>query len=111
MAQAKWLLQVDWNNDGDFTDANEDLTSDTLGLTLDHFRALDNGYMEAARLELELKNDDHKYSPSNGSSPLSGNLKPGRKVWVKAAYSYDSFTGNAGNQLTAHTPDSDATFS
>jgi hypothetical protein len=111
MAQAKWLLQVDWNNDGDFSDANEDITSDTLGLTLDHFRALGNGYMEAARLELELKNDDHKYSPSNGSSPLSGDLKPGRKVWVKAAYPYDGFTGSAGTQLAAHTPDYDSTFS
>ena len=111
MAQAKWLVKVDWNNDGDFTDANEDITTDALGLTLDHFRALDSGYTEAARLELELKNDDHKYSPSNGSSPLSGNLKPGRTVWVKAAYPYDGFTGSAGTQLSAHTPDYDSTFS
>ena len=110
MAQAKWLVHVDWNDDGDFTDSNEDVTSDVLGLTLEHFRDLASDHIEAARLELELKNDDHKYSPSNGSSPLSGNLKPGRKVWVRAAYPYDSFTGSAGTQLANHIPDYDSGF-
>ena len=111
MAQAKWLVHVDWNDDGDFPDANEDVTSDVLGLTLDHFRDLSSGHVEAARLELELRNDDHKYSPPNGGSPLSGNLKPGRTVWVRAAYPYDGFTDVAGTQLAAHTPDYDSGFS
>ena len=52
MAQAKWLVHVDWNDDGDFSDANEDVTSDVLGLTLDHFRDLSSDHIEAARLEL-----------------------------------------------------------
>ena len=111
MAQAKWLVHVDWNNDGDFSDSNEDVTTDVMGLTLDHFRDLASDHIEAARLELELKNDDHKYSPPNTSSPLSGNLKPGRKVWVRAAYPYDSFSDSAGTQLANHTPDYDSSFS
>ena len=110
MTQAKWLVCVGWNADGDFSDSNEDVTSDVLGLTLDHFRDLSSDRMEAARLELELKNDDHKYSPPNGSSPLSGNLKPGRKVWVRAAYPFDSFADNAGTQLASHVPDYDSSF-
>ena len=110
MAQAKWLICVDWNDDGDFSDSNEDVTSDTLGLTLEHFRDLATEHIEAARLELELKNDDHKYSPPNASSPLTGNLKPGRKVWVRAAYPYDSFSDTASTQLTDHTPDYDSGF-
>ena len=110
MAQAKWLVHVDWNDDGDFSDANEDVSSDVLGLTLDHFRDLSSDHIEAARLELELKNDDHKYSPPNSASPLSGNLKPGRKLWVRAAYPYDGFTDTAGTQLQSHTPDYDSTF-
>ncbi len=60
MAQAKWLVQVDWNDDGDFSDADEDVTVDVLGLTLEHFRDLSSGHAEAARLELKLRNDDHK---------------------------------------------------
>ena len=110
MAQAKWLVHVDWNNDGDFSDSNEDVTSDVQGLTLEHFRDLSSGHIEAARLEMELKNDDHKYSPPNGSSPLSGNLKPGRKVWLRAAYPYDGFADASGTQLADHTPDYDSGF-
>lgn len=111
MPQAKWLVKVDWNGDGDFDDANEDVTSDVLGLTLEHFRDLASGHMEAARLELQLRNDDHKYSPPNSSSPLSGDLKPGRKVWLRAAYPLDSFTDAAGTQIASHTPDFDSNFS
>lgn len=110
MPQAKWLATVDWNNDGDFNDTNEDVTSDVLGLTLEHFRDLVSGHMEAARLELQLRNDDHKYSPPNPSSPLTGDLKPGRKVWLRAAYPFDSFTDPAGTQLATHTPDYDDSF-
>ena len=111
MTQAKWRICVDWNDDGDFLDSDEDVTSDVLGLTLEHFRDLASERIEAARLELKLANDDHKYSPPNGSSPLTGNLKPGRTVWVRAAYPYDAFTGSAGTQLAAHTPDYDSNFS
>ena len=110
MAQAKWLVCVDWNDDGDFSDTDEDATSSVLGLTLDHFRDLSDEHIEAARLELELKNNDHKYSPPNSSSPLSGNLKPGRKVWVRAAYPFDSFSDTAGTQLASHAPDYDSDF-
>ena len=110
MAQAKWLVQVDWNDDGDFSDANEDVTADVLGLTLEHFRDLSSGHLEAARLELQLRNDDHKYSPPNTSSPLSGYLKPGRKTWVRAAYPYDGFSGAGGTPLSEHTPDLDSGF-
>ena len=110
MAQAKWRVHVDWNNDGDFSDSNEDVTSDVLGLTLDHYRDMATGHAEAARLELELKNDDHKYSRPNGSSPLSVDLKPGRMAWVRAAYPVDEFTDSAGTQLAAHTPDYDSGF-
>ena len=108
MAQAKWQVNIDWNDDGDFTDVDDDVTSDVLGLTLEHFRDLASEHIEAARLELQLRNGDHKYSPPNGNSPLTGNLKPGRKVWVRAAYPFDSFTDIAGVQLTAHKLDEDS---
>lgn len=110
MAQAKWLVQIDWDDDGDFSDADEDVTGDALGLSLEHFRDLSSGHAEAARLELKLKNDDHKYSPPNSSSPLSGDLKPGRRVWLRAAYPFDSFSDGSGVQLSNHTPDYDSGF-
>ena len=111
MAQAQWQVLIDWNDDGDFSDRNEDVTAAVLGLTLEHFRDLAAGHIEAARLELELKNDDHKYSPPNGSSPLFGDLKPGRRVWVRAAYPYDALSDAAATRLADHIPTYDSGFS
>ena len=111
MAIAKWVVGVDWDNDGDFSGVHEDVTGDTLGLTLEHFRDLASGHVEAARLELELRNDDHKYSPPNARSPLSGQLKPGRRVWLRAAYPYDALADAPGARLSRHDPDFDPSFS
>ena len=108
MTQARWLVQIDWNGDGDFSDPSEDVTPDVLGMTLEHLRDLSSEHIEAARLELELKNHDHKYSPPNASSPLSGLLRPGRAVRVRAAYPYDALSGAAGSRLGTHAPDHDA---
>jgi hypothetical protein len=111
MPQAQWLVQIDWNDNGDFADVSEDITSDVLDLTLEHLRDLASGHIEAARLELQLRNGDHRYSPPNSGAPLSGSLKPGRKTWLRAAYPYDSFTGAPAAQLAGHTPDYDSGFS
>ncbi len=110
MTRAKWRICVDWNGDGDFEDANEDVTGDVLGLTLDHARDLLTDRIPAARVEMELRNADHKYSPPNATSPLAGKVKPGRKLWVRAAYPFDAFADAAGTRLAAHAPDYDAGF-
>tara|TARA_Y100000310_G_scaffold50965_3_gene47066 strand:- start:3124 stop:5106 length:1983 start_codon:yes stop_codon:yes gene_type:complete len=98
---------VDWNDDGDFGDSDEDITSDVLRVSLDHFRDMKTEYMDGRIGTLELKNDDHKYSPSKGT--ITG-LKPGRPAWIKAWYPYDAFTGDANTALSAHTPDEDSDF-
>ena len=109
--QAKWLVCIDWNDDGVFSKPEEDVTSDVLGLTLEHFRDLASGYMESARLDLELRNDIHRYSPPNAASPLFGSLAPGRRVWVRAAYPFDSLSGKPGSRLADRVPDLGAEFS
>ena len=111
MVRAKWVVGVDWNNDGEFSGVHEDVTGDVLGLTLEHFRDLASGHVEAARLELELENADHRYSPPNARSPLGGMLKPGRTVWLRAAYPYDALTDTPATRLSDHAPDFDASFS
>ena len=103
--QAKWLVCIDWNDDGAFSDPDEDVTFDVLGLTLEHFRDIASGYMESARLDLELRNDTHRYSPPNSASPLSGSLVPGRRVWVRAAYPFDSLSGTPGARLAGRVAD------
>ncbi len=108
MAQPQVQVLVDWNDDGDFTDANDDITADVRELALDHLRDMQTEYMNPALLQMEINNDDHKYSPSNGNSVLTGNLKPGRDIWVRMFYPFDQFVDTNGVQLSAHTPTRDS---
>ena len=111
MAQAKWLVLIDWNGNGSFPDAAEDVSADVIDLTLEHFRDLQSGYVEAARAELRLRNEGHRYSPPNAKSPLHANLKPGRGLLVRAAYPYDGFSGSpAGTRLASHAPELGAAY-
>ncbi|MCY3637867.1 MAG: hypothetical protein OXG80_02090 [Chloroflexi bacterium] len=105
MSEAKWKLMVDWGGEGEFADNDDDITAATLGLSLRHLRDLGSEYIDAARLDIRLANADHKYSPPNGKSELSGNLEPGRKVWLRAAFPCDMFAGVADTILDNHAPD------
>ena len=110
MTRAEWRICVDWDGDGDFGGPGEDVTGDVLGLTLDHSRDLLTERIPAARVEMELRNGDHRYSPPNGRSPLTGSVKPGRKLWVRAAYPFDGFSNTPGTRLATHAPDYDDGF-
>ena len=112
MAQPELQVLVDWNDDGDFTDSNEDITSDVREINFDHLRDMMTEYMNGSVLDLILNNDGHKYSPPNGSSPLAGNLVPGRNAWVRMWYPYDTFSGAAAFLNAAgYTPKRDGSFS
>lgn len=104
MSAAKWLLMVDWNGDERFAGADDDVTSAALGLSLTHMRDLASDHIGAAKLRLQLRNADHKYSPPNSASPLAGKLHPGRKVWLRAAYPCDEFDGIARSSLAQRAP-------
>ena len=82
-----YTLLVDWNNDGDFTDSNDDISGDTLSVTWsrgrDYASAL-QGRSVAGKLSAVLINTDGKYSPSNTSSALTGNILPGRSIKLQA---------------------------
>jgi len=82
-----YTLLVDWNNDGDFTDANDDITGDTLSLSWsrgrDYASAL-QGRSVAGKLSAVLINTAGKYSPSNTSSALTGDIVPGRSIQLQA---------------------------
>lgn len=105
MAKPKIQVLIDWNFNGDFLAADEDVTAYVEAFAFDHLRDLMTGHMNGAVLDLELRNDDHRFSPPKGT--ISG-LKPGRKVWVRMWYPYDSFSDTANVLLDAHTLDEDA---
>ena len=110
MSEAKWRVMVDWSGNGEFSGADDNVTGATLGLSLRHMRDLKTEYMDAARLDIRLANSDHKYSPPNASSALHGKLKPGRKVWLSAAFPCDEFGGAAGASLANRAPEYGAAY-
>jgi len=80
---ARYLLRVDWNNDGDFTDTNEDITDDVLEITCKRgrdFASQLTGKAVAGTMEVSLRNNAGKYSPFNTSGVLTGKLLPNRKI-------------------------------
>ena len=82
-----YTLQVDWNDDGDFDDANDDITSDVLSLSWDRGRDYASqlqGKSKSGRLTATLINTNGKYSPNNTSSALTGTIIPGRSVRLLA---------------------------
>ena len=80
-------LVVDWNNDGDFDDTHDDITDDIIDISWQRGRDYASqlsGNSTAGKLTAKLLNTDGKYSPSNSSSVLTGNILPGRTVKLMA---------------------------
>ena len=80
---SSYRVLVDWNNDGDYDDTYDDITSDVLSLQWRRGRDYASqltGRSSAGKLQATLINTDGKYSPSNTSSVLTGSILPGRAV-------------------------------
>ena len=94
MATTSYSLYVDWSGDGDFGDTGEVITG--LVLSVDTERGKDfpsqlTGKSIAGKLVAVLNNESGIYSPFLSSGDLYGNLLPGRKVQLIAAYN-ETFT-------------------
>ena len=91
MAVGTYVLVVDWNNDGDFSDSGENITARTMKLEWkrgNDYASQLVGKAVAGTLNATLNNVSGDYSTFNTSSALYGNLLPGRKV---------KLTGNDGS--------------
>ena len=91
MAKGTYVLAVDWNNDGDFSDSSEDITARTMNI--EYTRGSDYASQLVGRgvagvLNAVVNNESGDYSTFNTSGALYGNLVPGRKV---------KLTGNDGS--------------
>lgn len=106
MATADYDFLVDWNDDGDYSDTGEDITARVLRsggpvrftYGRDQARAL--GAIRAGETAFSVNNESKDYSPDNASSPLFGNLEPGRPVVIRATFNsttYDLFQGFLDN--------------
>jgi hypothetical protein len=83
MANTNYNLYVDWNNDGDYSDSNENLTSYVQSIQWERGRDLANnltGDTISGTLQVVLKNTSNLFSSFNTSSALYGNILPSRKI-------------------------------
>ena len=91
MAKGVYVLAVDWGNDGSFTTSGDDITARTLNVEWrrgNDYASQLTGKAVAGTLVADLNNESGDYATFNTSSPLTGNLLPGRKV---------KLTGNDGS--------------
>tara|TARA_R110000824_G_scaffold238121_7_gene426923 strand:+ start:5852 stop:7423 length:1572 start_codon:yes stop_codon:yes gene_type:complete len=91
MAKGSYVLAVDWNNDGDFSDSGEDITARTMNIEFtrgNDYASQLVGKGVAGVLNAVINNESGDYSTFNASGGLYGNLVPGRTV---------KLTGNDGS--------------
>lgn len=95
MATATYVIEVDWNNDGDFSDTYEDISSDVKEISFSRGKDEELGHAKVGVLELRVNNADAKYSPENSSGVLYGNLLPKRPIRVRTTSpgAYNLFYG------------------
>ena len=93
-------IRVDWNNDGDFIDANEDISADVKGFSWERGKdeklPFDLVKANTGMCNLTVFNDNKKYTPSYSGGVLYGNLLPRRAVRVQitmGGLTYNSFYG------------------
>ena len=103
------LFVVDWNNDGDYVDTGEDVTARVRGnrgfsATRGRDQIRELAPPMAGFSSKRLDNTSRDYSPENASSPLAGNLVPGRSMRALATRHNDTFD-RADDAAALGTPD------
>ena len=83
MATTNYNLYVDWNNDGDYADSNENLSSYIQNIEWERGRDMANnltGNTVSGLLKVTLKNTSNIFSSFNTDSALYGSILPSRTV-------------------------------
>lgn len=96
MAVAVYEVCVDWNNDGDFSDALEDISSEFKTLSYSRGRDSDLDKAAVGMCSIVVKDTTGKYVTENTASPLYGYLLPARPVRVRGTFggnTYELFNG------------------
>lgn len=82
-----YVVEVDWNNDADYGDTGEDITSRVLSVEWTRGRDVASqltGRSSGGHCTIILNNESGDYSPFNTLSPLTGNLLPARKIRIRS---------------------------
>lgn len=93
-------MYVDWNDDGDFDDTNEDVSSDVQYVSTKRGRSSVQDVVAPGEMSFGLINLNGVYSPFNSGSPIYGRMYPGRRVKfeiVTAGGTFPVFFGDLGD--------------
>lgn len=97
MGAITYDVRVDWNNDGDFSDTGEDITTRVLdrgSIKIQYGRdqARSLSPIAPGQAAFQVDNSSKDYSPDNASSPLFGSLLPGRPMRLQATHNAVTYT-------------------
>ena len=91
-----YKVDIDWDNDGDFLDAYEDVSSNVKSVHFTRGKSDELGTASVGQCSITLNNADGLYTPSNSGGSLYGNLLPKRPIRIRAYKSstvYNLFYG------------------
>jgi hypothetical protein len=80
----QYRVEVDWNNDGDFTDTYDDITADVKTIHFSRGKSDELGKAEVGQLSITVNNSTGKYTPGAGGV-ISSSLLPKRPIRVTNA--------------------------
>ncbi len=86
MTRASYVLEVDWEGDGLFAGAYDNITNDFFSIECRRGRDYASqltGRATAGKLVALLKNIEGKYSSFNSTSPIYSKTLPGRKIRLR----------------------------
>lgn len=85
---------TDWQDTPDFSEAIDDISSYVKNIYTDRGKKVEQGNTPAGTLDITLNNEDKRFSPTYGDSPLFDKMRPWLPVRVRA-----TVTGGAAIDL------------
>ena len=90
MASPTWQVRIDWDNAGDYSHSEADVTSRIISsISAERGPNVEDGRVHAqtpGRISFTLNNESGDYSYYNTASPLHGLLRPGCLVNLRSAW-------------------------
>lgn len=102
MSKATYKVLVDWNNDGDYTDTYDDITTYVISCSWSRGRDYASqltGKSTAGTITVVLNNESKIFSSFNVSSPIYGSILPGRRIRVQGIFGGETYTLWTGRLL------------
>jgi hypothetical protein len=84
------VVKIDWDDDGTFVDAFEDVSADVLEMSVSCGRERATDDFGAGTASIVLDNYEGTYNPFDDSGPLAGQIVPGREAILE--WEYDGVT-------------------